>query len=86
MIVDERNFDWRRFPTSWAICLVVERSWGRAKLPRGIDARTNVQRYTLNFTQPHLFGYSRIGFGVGGFLFTRQFRDWTEQRLAVDWR
>lgn len=83
VIVDERNFDWRRFPTSWG-----DLFGGRAFRGAGQNFRaelmpgTNVQRYTLNFTQPHLFGYSRIGFGVGGFLFTRQFRDWTEQRLG----
>ncbi len=83
VIVDERNFDWRRFPTSWG-----DLFGGRAFRGAGQNFRaelmpgTNVQRYTLNFTQPHLFGYSRVGFGVGGFLFTRQFRDWTEQRLG----
>jgi outer membrane protein insertion porin family len=50
----------------------------RAELMPG----SNVQRYTVNFTQPHLFGWSPVSFSVGGFLFSRQFRDWTEQRLG----
>ncbi|MCC6512317.1 MAG: BamA/TamA family outer membrane protein [Pirellulaceae bacterium] len=83
VIIDERNFDWLRWPTSFA-----DLFGGRAFRGAGQNFRaelmpgTNVQRYTVNFTQPHLFGYSRIGFSVGGFLFTRQFRDWTEQRLG----
>ena len=83
VIIDERNFDWRRLPTSWGDLFA-----GRAFRGAGQNFRaelmpgTNVQRYTVNFTQPHLFGYSPISFSLGGFLFTRQFRDWSEQRLG----
>ncbi len=41
-----------------------------------------VQRYTLNWTEPNLFGYSPFSLSVGGFYFTRIYRDWTEQRLG----
>ncbi|MGN6134752.1 MAG: BamA/TamA family outer membrane protein [Aureliella sp.] len=83
VIIDERNFDYRRLPTSWS-----DLFGGRAFRGAGQSFRaelmpgTNVQRYTVNFTQPHLFGYSPISFSLGGFLFSRQFRDWTEQRLG----
>ncbi len=83
VIIDERNFDWTRLPTSWG-----DLFGGRAFRGAGQNFRaelmpgTNVQRYTVNFTQPHLFGYSPVSFSVGGFLFSRQFRDWTEQRLG----
>jgi outer membrane protein insertion porin family len=83
VIIDERNFDIRRFPTSWADM------WsGRAFRGAGQNFRAElmpgnrVQRYTVNFTEPNLFGYSPVSFSVGGFLFTRQFRDWSEQRLG----
>ncbi|MFO1062910.1 MAG: BamA/TamA family outer membrane protein [Pirellulales bacterium] len=83
LIIDERNFDYRRLPTSWGDLFAGKAFRGdgqnfRAELMPG----NRVQRYTVNFTQPHLFGYSPISFSVGGFLFTRQFRDWTEQRLG----
>ncbi|MGN6545969.1 MAG: BamA/TamA family outer membrane protein, partial [Aureliella sp.] len=83
VIIDERNFDWRRLPTSWS-----DLFGGRAFRGAGQNFRaelmpgSNVQRYTVNFTQPHLFGWSPVSFSVGGFLFSRQFRDWTEQRLG----
>jgi len=37
----------------------------------------------VNWTQPNLFGYSPFSLSVGGFVFTRIYRDWTEQRLGA---
>lgn len=83
VIIDERNFDYRRLPTSWGDLFAGRAFRGAGQLFRAeLMPGTNVQRYTANFTNPHLFGYSPISFSVGGFLFSRQFRDWTEQRLG----
>lgn len=81
--VDERNFDIRRFPRSWSDL------WeGRAFRGNGESFRlelmpgTQVQRYTVNWTQRNLLGYLPYSLSLGGFLYTRQYRDWTEQRLG----
>jgi outer membrane protein insertion porin family len=41
-----------------------------------------VERYTVNWTERNLFGYLPVSLSVGGFLFTRRYRDWSEQRLG----
>lgn len=82
LIIEERNFDILRFPRSW------DQVWsGRAFRGGGQNFRaelmpgSQVQRYTLNWTEPHL-NDSPYSLSVGGFLYSRQFRDWTEQRLG----
>ncbi|MCA9193721.1 MAG: BamA/TamA family outer membrane protein [Planctomycetales bacterium] len=83
IIIDERNFDIRRFPTSWNDLID-----GRAFRGRGQNFRmelmpgNRVDRYTANWSTRNLFGYSPYSLSVGGFLFTRQFRDWTEKRIG----
>lgn len=83
IVIDERNFNIRRFPKSW------RRLWGdgtfrgggqnfRAELMPG----NRVERYTVSWTERNLLGYLPYSLSVGGFYFTRQFRDWTEQRLG----
>lgn len=42
-----------------------------------------VQRYSVNWTQPNLFGYSPWSLSLGGFLFSRVYRDWEEQHLGA---
>lgn len=83
LIIDERNFNIRRVPHSW------DDLWsGRAFRGGGQNFRaelmpgSRVERYTVSWTERNLFGYLPYSLSVGGFLFTRQFRDWTEQRLG----
>ncbi len=83
LIIDERNFDIRRFPRSW------DDLWsGRAFRGAGQNFRmevmpgSQVERYTVSWSERNLFGYLPYSLSVGGFLYTRQFRDWTEQRLG----
>lgn len=83
LVIDERNFDIRKLPTSWSDM------WsGRAFRGGGQNFRAEfmpgnqVQRYTVNWTERNLFGYLPYSLSVGGFYYTRQFRDWTEQRLG----
>ncbi len=82
LIIEERNFDIRRMPRSMADV------WsGRAFRGGGQNFRaelmpgSQVQRYTVSWTDPH-FRDLPYSLSIGGFLFTRQFRDWTEQRLG----
>ena len=82
-VLEERNFDIMKWPGRPSDMLNgAFRGAGqnfRAELMPG----NQVQRYTLNWTEPNLFGYSPFSLSVGGFYFTRIYRDWTEQRLGA---
>ena len=82
-VLEERNFDIRNWPSRPSDLLNgAFRGAGqnfRAELVPG----NQVQRYTLNWTEPNLFGYSPFSLSVGGFYFTRIYQDWTEQRLGA---
>lgn len=83
IVIDERNFDIRRFPRSWS-----ELGSGRAFRGAGQNFRMElmpgnlVERYTVSWSERNLFGYLPYSLSVGGFYYTRQFRDWTEQRIG----
>lgn len=82
IVIDERNFDITRLPTSW-------RDFADGTAFRGagqglrIEAMpgTQVQRYLVSFTEPYLFD-TPVSFNVSGFLYDRRFFDWSEQRLG----
>lgn len=82
IVIDERNADLFRIPRSW------DELWsGRAFRGGGQNFRAEimpgdrVERYTVSWTDRNLRD-SPYSLSVGGFLYTRQFRDWTEQRLG----
>ncbi|MEW4452874.1 BamA/TamA family outer membrane protein [Bremerella sp. JC817] len=82
IVIDERNFDWRRFPTS------VDDIWnGRAWRGAGQGFRieampgSQVQRYMVSFSEPYLFN-TRVSMNMSGYLFNRIYRDWDEQRIG----
>ena len=81
-IIDERNFDWRRWPrslndifngTAW-------RGGGQSLRIEAVPG-TEFQRYMVNFVQPYLFD-TPISFNLSGYLFDRRYFDWDEQRLG----
>lgn len=82
IILDEQNFDWRRWPTSWE-----DFRAGRAFRGAGQKFRieaapgTQVQRYLFNFAEPYLFD-TPVSFGLSGYYFNRYYRDWIEQRAG----
>ncbi len=82
IVIDERNFDLFRFPRSWDDLLS-----GRAFRGAGQGFRieaipgTVVQRYLVSFTEPYLFNTS-VSMSTSGFLFTRRYTDWDEQRIG----
>ena len=90
IVLDERNFDWRRPPSSFE-----DIRNGTAFRGAGQRFRINaspgseVNRYLMSFQQPYLFD-SPISLGLSGSYFDRRFRDWDEQRLggrvAVGWQ
>jgi outer membrane protein insertion porin family len=80
IVVDERNFDWRRFPRSFEE-IASGRAWRGAGQGFRVEAvpGSEVQRYTVSFTEPYLFS-TPISMRLSGFLYDRRFFDWTEGR------
>lgn len=82
VVIDERNFDWRKFPTSpddiWN-----GRAWRGAGQGFRIEAMpgSQVQRYMVSFSDPYLFN-TRVSMNVSAYLFNRIYRDWDEQRVG----
>jgi len=82
IVLDERNFDWRRPPRSWEDLRNGTAFRGAGQRFR-IDASpgSRVNRYLMSFQEPYLFD-SPISFGLSGSFFDRRFRDWDEQRIG----
>jgi len=82
IVLDERNFDWRRPPRSFE-----DIRNGTAFRGAGQRFRINaspgsqVNRYLMSFQEPYLFD-SPITLALSGSYFDRRFRDWDEQRLG----
>ncbi len=82
IVVDEQNFDWRRFPRGWEDFRNGTAFRGRGQRFR-IEAMpgSEVQRYMVTFNEPYLFD-SQIGLGLNGFYYTRFYEEWDEQRIG----
>ena len=82
IVVDERNFDIRRIPTSFDDFLngSAFRGAGQGFRLEALPGN-DVQRYMLQFTEPYLFN-TRVSFNLSAYLFDRNFFDWDEQRLG----
>ena len=82
ILLDEQNFDWRRWPTSMDD-VVSGRAWRGAGQRFRLEAMpgTEVQRYIASFQEPYLWD-TPISFGLSGSFYDRRFDDWTEQRLG----
>ena len=82
IVIDERNFDWRRPPTGWDSIAngTAFRGAGQGFRIEALPG-TRVQRYTVNFTEPYLFN-SRVSLNVSAFFYDRNYFDWDEQRLG----
>ena len=81
-IIDEHNFDIRRFPTSFRDILdgTAWRGGGqtfRLELVPG----ANLQRYLVSFSEPYFLN-TDYSFSASGYLFERQYFDWDEERLG----
>lgn len=82
IVVDERNFDIRRPPTSWDD-IASGRAWRGAGQGFRVEAApgTQVQRYLASFTEPYFLD-TPVSMSVSGFYYDRGFFDWNEQRLG----
>lgn len=82
IVLDERNFDWRRPPRSFEDIRNGTAFRGAGQRFR-IDASpgSEVNRYLMSFQEPYLFD-SPISLSLAGSFFDRRFRDWDEERLG----
>ncbi len=82
IVLDERNFDWRRVPTSWDDILNGT-AWRGAGQGFRLEAvpGNQVQRYLVSFTEPYLFD-TQVSLNLSGFFYDRRYFDWDEQRLG----
>ncbi len=82
IVLDERNFDWRRPPRSFEDIRNGTAFRGAGQRLR-IDASpgSEVNRYLMSFQEPYLFD-SPIALSLAGSFFDRRFRDWDEERLG----
>lgn len=82
IVIDEKNFDWRKIPTS-----VDDFINGSAFRGAGQGLRIEalpgdeVQRYMVQFTDPYLFN-TRINMSLSAYLYNRRFFDWSEERFG----
>jgi outer membrane protein insertion porin family len=82
ILLDEMNFDWTRFPTSWDD-FVSGRAWrgGGQRFRLEAAPGTEVQRYLVSFQEPYLWD-TPVSLGLSGSFFDRRYIDWDEQRLG----
>ena len=80
ILLDEQNFDWTRYPTSWDDVTNGKAFRGDGERFR-LEAMpgTQVQRYVISFQQPYLWD---TPVSLGGSYYDRQYKDWTEQRAG----
>jgi outer membrane protein insertion porin family len=83
IVLDEQNFDWTRWPSSWEDIRdgTAFRGAGehfRVELVPG----TELQRYTISYSQPYLFDIENraVGMTVSGVYYDRIYDQWTEGR------
>lgn len=86
IVIDERNFDWRRTPTSWDE-IINGTAWRGAGQGFRLEAMpgSRVQRYLASFTEPYLYlpGHSDpFVLSLSGFYFDRRYFDWDERRIG----
>lgn len=82
ILLDEQNFDWRRWPTTWDDLLSGKAFRGAGQRFR-IEAApgTQVQRYLVSFTEPYWMD-TPVSLSLSGSYFDRRYEDWDEERLG----
>lgn len=82
IVIDERNFDLFRIPKNWEEVRNFTGFRGGGQQLR-IEAvpGNQLQRYMITFREPYLFN-SLVSFGTSGFLFTRRYYGWDEERIG----
>ncbi|WP_238388860.1 BamA/OMP85 family outer membrane protein [Roseimaritima ulvae] len=82
LTIDERNFDIRRWPTSFQDLFSGTAFRGDGQSFR-IEAApgSTYQRYSVQFGEPNLFD-TNVSMNLSGFLYDRAFQDWDESRIG----
>jgi outer membrane protein insertion porin family len=82
IVIDERNFNWRRPPTSFEDVRNGTAWRGNGERFR-IDASpgSEVNRYLMSWQNPYWMDQP-VSLGLSGSYFDRRFRDWDEQRVG----
>jgi outer membrane protein insertion porin family len=82
IIIDEQNFDWRRYPRGWSDIrdFTAWRGDGQRFRIEAVPG-TEVQRYSVNFQEPYLLD-TRVALGLSGSFYRRRFQWWDEERLG----
>lgn len=82
ILLDERNFDWKRLPSSWNDVVDGTAFRGAGQRLR-IEAApgTRVQRYLISFSEPYLWD-TPVQLNLSASYFDRIYRDWDEQRVG----
>ena len=82
IVIDERNFDITRVPTSFHDFVngTAFRGAGQGFRLEAMPGNL-VQRYLVSFTEPYLLN-TQISLNVSGFLYDRRFYDWDERRAG----
>jgi len=80
--IDEKNFDWRRYPRSFDD-IVNGTAWRGDGQGFRVEVLPGsvVQRYMVQFTEPYLLD-TRVSFNMSAYMFDRRYFDWDEQRLG----
>ncbi len=82
IVLDEQNFDITRWPRSWEE-VIDGTAWRGAGQRFRLEAVPGsvLQRYMVRFAEPFLFD-TPVSFSTSGYLYSRRFEDWDEQRLG----
>jgi outer membrane protein insertion porin family len=83
LTISEKNFDIMRFPRSPRDLFIDGNAFRGAGQGFRLEAMpgNQVQRYLLSFTEPYLLD-TQISLSTSAYYFTRQYRDYDEQRLG----
>lgn len=81
-VIDEQNFDWKRFPRSFDD-VRNGYAWRGGGQRFRLEAMpgTSVHRYMVSWQEPYLFD-TMFTLGLSGFYYDRRFYDWDEGRLG----
>ncbi len=82
VVVEEQNFDWRRFPTSWEDIRngTAFRGGGQQFRIQAVPG-TQVSQYSATFREPYFLD-TLVSFSLSGQYFNRYFQNWNEQRMG----
>ena len=82
IVLDEQNFDWRRWPRGWEDIRNAT-AWRGAGQRLRLEAipGTRVKRYMFTFQEPYLL-HTNVSLGLSGYYYNRRYIEWDEQRLG----